>query len=536
MTRPVVLAGGTLVDGTGRPPFPGDLLVEAGRVAAVGKGLASDAARTRGALVLDATGAFVSPGFIDCHSHSDLQHLVPSGLDAKLRQGVTTEVVGQCGLSVFPLPVSRRPGWRATSVIGDLDEPWGWESASAWFAALRARGLECHVVPFAGQGTVRYGIAADRSGPLAPAELELVEARLEEAFAAGAAGLSFGLVYVPALFSDRAELLTAARVAARYGRPLAVHLRSESDELLAAVREMLALADETGVRLHLSHLKAVGARNRPQLDEVLRLVEGRGVGFDHYPYTSGSTTLLSILPPALFESGGVRGALAALGDPAVRSRLEEIYAGQREVPAGVPWDNLPLLVGWERIRVVSVRAEADRGCVGRSLAAVAEARGSSPAEAAFDLLVNSAGDVRMIDDYMSEEALVAVLRSPLGSVASDALFGGRPHPRLHGCFPRVFARYVFGERKVLAVEEAVRKMTGLPAEWLGLKDRGLLAPGLAADVAVFEPSFRDEADEASPERPARGLRHLLVGGAIKVRDGEVLAGVRPGSLLVRTAA
>ncbi|HCF57598.1 MAG TPA: N-acyl-D-aspartate deacylase [Myxococcales bacterium] len=534
MARPILLTGGTLVDGTGRAPYLGEVLVEQGRIAAVGPRL--EVAASREALVVDTTGAYVAPGFIDCHSHSDLQQLVPSGLDAKLRQGVTTEVVGQCGLSVFPLPESRRPGWRATSVIGDLAEPWGWESASDWFVALRAHGLECHVVPFAGQGTVRYGIAGDRSGPLAPSELDLVEERLEEAFAAGAAGLSFGLVYVPALFADRAELLRAACLAARHGRPLAVHLRSESDELLAAVREMLALADETGVRLHLSHLKAVGARNRPQLDEVLRLVESRGIDFDHYPYTSGSTTLLAILPPELFEEGGVRGALGALADPAVRSRLEEIYAGRRQAPAGAPWDNLPLLAGWERIRIVSLRAEADRDCLGRSLAAIAEARGTSPAEAAFELLVDSAGDVRMIDDYMSEEALLAVLRSPRGCIASDALFGGRPHPRLHGCFPRVFARYVFGEPRVLSVAEAVRKMTGLPAEWLGLKDRGLLAPGMAADVAVFEPGFRDEADEASPERPARGLRLLLVGGAIKVREGEVLPEIRSGSLLVRSSA
>lgn len=532
IARRTILRGGTVVDGTGAAPFRADLAVRGDRIEALWPGRMPDTELRADDLVHDVAGAWVAPGFIDCHAHGDLMLPLPGGLAPKMLQGVTTEFVGQCGLSVFPLPPEKRAGWRKGSVIGSVPGEWGWESAARWFAELNGAGLDCNAVPFVGHGTVRYGIAADRGGPLDAAGLDLLEERLVEAFDAGAAGLSFGLIYLPALFAGRDELLRAARVAARRGKPLAVHMRSESDELLEAVRETVALADEAGVRLHLSHLKAIGQRNRAQLDEVLEIIERRKIGFDHYPYTSGSTTLLSILPPDLFAVDGIRGALAALDDAATCDRLEALYSGRIVVSPGVPWDNLPHLVGWGNIRIVAVADAGDRDVIGLSLAAIGERDGVPPARAAFRLLRNSEGNVRMIDEYMDEEALLRILACPLGGIASDALFGGRPHPRLFGCFPHLFERYVFGEKKVLTVEEAVRKMTGLPAGRFGLTGRGRLAPGMFADIAVFGSGFRAGADEKIPDGPASGLRLLLVNGTIRVRDDWMVGTERTGRLLI----
>ena len=535
MSGRLLLRGGIIVDGTGAAPFRGDLAVSDGRITWIRRdGMPrSERGCLADAEVIDVRGQYIAPGFIDCHSHSDLQHLVPGGLAPKLLQGVTTEVVGQCGLSVFPLPSSRQAGWRRQSVIGTVPGDWGWESAASWFSELRAAGLECNLVPFVGLGTVRYGIAGDRSGPLDPEELAIMAARLEEAFTAGAAGLSFGLIYMPAFFSTRGELLLAARVAARCGRPLAVHLRSESDELLEAVREMVHLAEESGVELHLSHLKAIGERNSGQLDDVFSLIEEKDLLFDHYPYPGGSTTLLSLLPPDLFTDAGVSGALMTLRVPAVRDRLERLYEGTEAAPAGLPWDNLPLLLGWKNIRIVSVGNAHDRHAVGSSLDELSRREGRSPAEVMFSLLENSAGDVRMIDTYMSEETLEKILLHPRGCIASDSLFGGHPHPRLYGCFPRIFSNYVFGEKKLIPVETAVRKMTGLPASWLGLRDRGALAAGKAADIAVFGTGFRHTGDENRPDAPVEGLRLLILNGDIIVRDDQLTGDGRCGRLIAK---
>jgi len=517
-----VFLGGMLVDGTGGPPVRADLRVKDGKIHRIAQTLKPEPGET----AMDITGAWLAPGFIDCHTHSDLAAMQAGGLDAKILQGVTTEVTGQCGLSVFPLPVERREAWRSMSVIGNPQFEWGWNSARGWLADLEARPLDANVLPFVGAGTLRYGLVGDDPAPLDARQMLRYQAALEEAFSAGIAGISFGLIYIPAIFSTWDELELAARTAARFGRPLAVHLRSESDELEAAVREMLELAETTGVHLHLSHLKAIGFKNRPQLDAVLEMIDRSGIGFDHYPYTWGSTSLLSLIPPYMMRDG-VGQLLECLGDTSVQAQLEDLWAGVRALPHGTPWDNLPALVGWEKITIVHAAHGAADDCLDCSLAEGAARRGCSPSALVCQVLRDARGDVRMIDEYMEEEAVLRIIRHPAGRIASDSLFGPGAHPRVAGCFPRVFQRYVF-EQPVLRLEEAVRKMSGATADWLGLEERGLLREGLAADLVVFTGEIAEPVPGSAPP----GIRLVMINGEVVARDGKRVYG-KPSGMILR---
>jgi len=517
-----VFLGGMLVDGTGGPPVRADLRVKDGKIHRIAQTLKPEPGET----AMDITGAWLAPGFIDCHTHSDLAAMQDGGLDAKILQGVTTEVTGQCGLSVFPLPSERRETWRAISVIGNPPFAWGWGSAHEWLTALAARPLEANVLPFIGAGTLRYGLVGDDPAPLDAGQMLRYQAALEEAFASGIAGISFGLIYVPAIFSTRDELELAALTAARFGRPLAVHLRSESDELEAALREMLELAKKTGVHLHLSHLKAIGFKNRPQLDAVLAMVDRAGIGFDHYPYPWGSTSLLSLIPPHMMRDG-VTHLLERLGDLSVQNELEGGWSGGRALEQGAPWDNLPALVGWKNIRIVHAAHGAADDCRGFPVNEAAALRGCSPSALVCQVLRDARGDARMIDEYMEEEAVVQILRHPAGMIASDSLFGPGAHPRVSGCFPRVFERYVF-DRPVLRLEEAVRKMTGATADWLGLEERGLLREGLAADLVVFTGEIAEPVPGSAPP----GIRLVMINGEVVARDGKRVYG-KPSGMILR---
>ncbi|MDR2735129.1 MAG: amidohydrolase family protein [Spirochaetota bacterium] len=572
MRGDILVQGGIVLDGTGAPARRADILIAGDTIIS----LVPPRKRACAPVIIDARGRYVMPGIIDSHTHSDLALLEDEGLRPKIMQGVTTEVPGQCGLSVFPLPPERREGWRKRSVIGGAGYTWGWADAASWLADLGARGLETNVVPFVGAGTVRYGLAGDAdqdidSGPDSP-----FMRALEESFAAGIAGLSFGLIYIPAIFSRREELLAAAKCAARHDRPLAVHLRSESNALAAAVREIHALAEESGARLTISHLKVIGRANRRQLDDVLEFIDAHDIAFDAYPYGYGSTTLFSIIPPWLVSEGGAEAVLDRLNRRDVREYLAALWTmpsgnarvtdlrnlrsrrksaeNQENIGRPIPdhspkysqtfhgarsaFDNLPFELGWENIRIVYAR-NAEQEICGKTIAEIARARGTDPANAAMDILAASRGDVRIIDDFMDEEAVIAILRNRHGVIASDALFGASPaaaHPRLHSCFPYAMRRYAL-EQKILSPEEAVYKMTGLPAARLGLGDRGRLALGYKADIAVFDADFGTAACAAADHAgAANGLYALLVNGRIKVNEYQYDPGVRAQLVQGRTVA
>jgi N-acyl-D-amino-acid deacylase len=526
----LLLRGGRVLDGSGAPAVVSDVAVEGDRIAAVGPGLRGEAAR-----VLDVTGHAVAPGFIDAHAHSDLFYLACPSAESKIRQGVTTEVVGMCSFSLAPVAPERREavrGWAGG--LGARGET-AWETFGQYLDALRAVRPAVNVVHFVGHGALRIAAMGFVERPAGPDDLRAMERLLGEALDAGAFGFSTGLVYPPSAYAETGELVALARSMARRGGLYFSHIRGESSMLLDSVAEAIRIGEEGGVPVQVSHVKAAGRENWPKLDAALRaldLARARGVDVagDVYPYNAGSTKMDNLMP-AWAHAGGLARLLERLGDRATRRRIAEecLVDGER-------WRTLSQgAVGFDEIFVASCRR---REVEGLSLAALARQTGTAPAEALMTLLYEERCAVGMVSFSQSLENVAKALAHPALMIGSDSipLFAGegerpgRPHPRTYGTFPRVLGEYA-RERRLFSLETAVHKMTGLPAARLGLRDRGLVLPGHAADLTVFDPAaVRDESTYAEPHRYPSGIPYVVVNGVVAV-DGGRLQGPRSGRVL-----
>jgi N-acyl-D-amino-acid deacylase len=520
----LLLVGGRIVDGTGAAPFRADVGVRDGRIVAVE--ILEDAAAAE---TLDVSGLVVAPGFIDIHAHTDLGIFVDNLADSKVRQGVTTEVAGQDGSSVMPVDDRRRAERRES-----YRERYGVEvDAGDWeelFAALAARGQLTNLVSMVGSGTVRAVAVGEDDRPATDDELRAMIALVEEGLAAGAAGVSSGLEYVPNAFATTDELVALARPAASAGLPYATHMRNEADAVEEALAEALAVAAGSGAPLQVSHLKAQGQRNWPKAERLLATIERAAaegpVRFDRYPYTAYSTGLSSLFP-AWSRDGGSDAFLARLADPAEATRIR----------AAVD-EKIAMMGDWDTIQIVDVGAEGPRDAIGRRLGGYAAERGADPYAVTIEILTASKNRAGIVGHGMSEENTRRMLAHPLGAICSDAgarrstgpLSEGAPHPRAYGSYPRVLGRYV-REEGAMSLEEAVRKMTSLPAGILRLSDRGTVAAGKVADLAVFDPAaVADTATFEAPHAYPLGIPHVIVGGRPAVRNGAI-TGELPGKIL-----
>ncbi len=527
MAETTLIKNGIIVDGLTSRPVRKDIKLVGDKIAEVG------VIEHRGDFdhLIDAAGCYVTPGFIDMHSHTDLMNFINSGLKPKLMQGITTEVIGQCGLGVAPISPEKKTLFRKNLIIGDQPIDWSWETTKEYLSALESHGLESNLVPFTGHGVLRFAAKGNLTGDLTTSELRKLTDDLEQAFAAGSFGVSFGFVYLPAIFSNKAEIEQIVEVADKYGAIITVHLRSEGSELLDAISEMISLTRDKRCKLHISHLKAIGWENEGAVKKALDLVDNNNLTFDHYPYFAGSTTLLAVFPPFVF-AGESENILNNLLKPEIRERIKRVFSGKEMLPKGLPWDNLPQLIGWENIKVIGLQSKINRKYLGMTIQQIADLTGKDPVDAAINLVIEEQGNVKMIDFYMSEESLIKILKHPSGMFGTDSLFGGGlPHPRGYGSYPRIINRYVFA-KKILSLEQAVAKMTSLPAKVLGLTDRGLLQPGYAADINIFDKGFKDRATYDNPCQFSEGLKYVLINGKIKVKDGTYLAG-HPGRVIRR---
>ncbi|MEP7380781.1 MAG: D-aminoacylase [Gemmatimonadota bacterium] len=499
----VVIRGGMVHDGTGGRGVPGDLGVRSGRIAALAPRITE-----RGRREVDARGMVVSPGFLDIHSHGDGNLWTDPRAESLVRQGLTTIVVGQDG--------SSRAWGAAAGATAKMDSG----SFSALFAALDALNPAVNVASMVGLGTVRGQVVGEDDRAATASELERMISLVTRALDEGACGASTGLEYTPGAFARLDELIALSRPLAARRLPYATHMRNEDDQLLAAIDESIAVAEGARCPLQISHLKTQGPRNWPHLDDAFRRIasvqrDGLDVAFDRYPYVAYQTGLTNLFP-VWSRDGGTQAFLRRLDDPPTAARIRAEALGKVE-----------LIGGWDNVLIASVRAAEDRAAEGKRLGSYAQSLGIAPYTLAVQLLRRSTLNVGMVGFAMSEDNLDRILAHPLGMVCSDggsfAVEGptrrGSPHPRGLGSFPRVLARYV-RERKALTLEQAIHKMTALPASRVGITDRGRLAVGLAADVVVFDPD--KVADTATYEQPFQypvGIGTVVVNGTIALHEG-----------------
>lgn len=527
MAVDTVLRGGRIVDGTGAPWFRGAVAIDDGTIAGV--------YRTRGAIpdaetVVDVDGDVICPGFIDTHSHSDLVAFEDGPLAAKVRQGITTEVLGQDGFSMAPL--SREGGAETlrrhlSALAGDVDREWTWQRLPEYFEALESSGIGPNLVTLVGHGTVRFDVMGMDDREPTAAELDEMCSLVDDALEAGAVGLSTGLIYTPCNYADTEELAALAERLEPYGRPFVAHVRSEGRWLWDALDEFIDIGADVDVPLHLSHFKVAGAEQHGKANraiEALEIARERGVDItaEQYPYTASSTMLSATLPPWLFAEGPET-AIEHLRDEDTRERIRKEIAEWRIDG----WENPGALAGWENVVVTNVNTDANEALEGKTIEEIAAQRDTDPVGAVCDLLVEEELGVSMLFYQLAERDVQEILTYERVAVATDGLFGGTPHPRVYGTYPRVLGHYV-REENLLSLEAAVRKMTSLPARILGLDAKGLLRSGMDADLVVFDPKIvESRATYETPRQHPRGIDHVLVNGEFAVRNGET-TGKTPG--------
>ena len=495
----LLLQNGHVLDGSGGPARRADLLIVGERIAEVGQFQAPAECR-----VVDCTGLTVAPGFIDAHSHSDIQVL--ENRSEKMAQGVTAEVVGNCGFSAYPCGPDRSQLQQYANGIFRGGDGWGWRTAADYLTAVSEQATLASVASLVGHGSLRVALFGHKQRRLEPAELDRMEQSLEDALSAGATGFSTGLMYAPGSSAPFEELLRLCRVVAKRDRIYTTHMRSYSTQLLESIDEQIELARQAGCRLQISHLQTVGRANWSKQDQALDRIErarrdGVDVAFDSYPYVAGSTVMTQLLPQWTLE-GGVDSLLVLLADPANRSSIAA------ETVAALVQD-------WKDIFISSVGSPRNQSVVGSNLAEVALQRNRKPVDAMLDLLIEERGSVNIISFNQSEENLRKLLAHPLCNVVSDGFYvNGRPHPRLYGTFPLLLGP-MCRERRWLTLPEAVHKITAKPAERFGMTGRGRLIPGNYADITIFDANTIDgPATYDAPETPPRGIRMVFRQGAL----------------------
>lgn len=521
----LVLRGGMVFDGTGASPGALDVVITGDRISAI----TSDA--PVGGEELDVTGLAIAPGFIDVHSHADMNLLVNRNAESRIRQGVTLEVVGQDGGSIGPWSdtqfESNRDSWRRRGVEIDFRDPAG------FVERISRESPAVNVASMVGNGALRGLVVGNEDRPATPAEIAEMQDILEDQLGRGCVGLSSGLEYTPSGFADAAELVALASVLVGTGLPYASHMRNEDDRLLGAVEEALHVGRVAGVPVQISHLKAQGQRNYWKAEAALHLIErasndGLDVHFDRYPYTAYATGLSNLFPSS-YRAGGSEAFLARLRASDTASLLEMAAR-----------DKVALLGDWNSVQISSTNDETS-WARGRLLGDLAREREVDPYLLTLELLEANGGGVGMIGHGMGEENTTTILSHPLGMLCSDGgayapygpLSTGSPHPRGYGSFPRLLGHYVRDTRS-LTLEAAIHKVTWMPARKLQIEDRGVLRVGAYADVIAFDPdTVADRASFDDPHQYPVGIPHVVVNGALTLRDGEHTGllqgrGVTPG--------
>lgn len=516
----ILIKNGKIIDGSGAPFFYGDVLVEKGRIQEIGL------VNTGAEHVIDAAGKVVAPGFIDIHTHSDTVYMLNNRGKSKIEQGVTTELVGNCGFSVAPAY-----GQAAKDIgrnLGKKGLELSWEGYEEYLQALQKARPTANLAGLVGHGTLRKSVVGSEERKANSSEMEQMEKILGESLEAGAFGFSSGLLYAPSCYGDAAEFVRLGKVAARYGGIYATHMRNESDRLMESVQESAEIGRQSGVAVQVSHHKVGGEKNWGAVKNTLASMQelrqqGLDITCDVYPYIATSTSLGALLP-SWAHDGGTDKMLENLQKP-------DFYEKVRQEVERIEGDR-----GYDKIMVSYLPEGELKQYEGLRLAEIAEKTGRSGVDCLIFLVQASEAEAGMIRFGMCEEDVQAVLQNPLSMVGSDGSAlterEGKPHPRNFGTFPRVLGHYV-REQQIMSLEKAVNKMTGFPAWRLGLWNRGLLRTGFAADITIFDPEqVAEGATFSQPFQSPRGIDWVLINGEVVLQEGEQQP-VFPGRVLRR---
>ncbi len=512
----LIIRNAQVIDGTGNPWFGADVAISGASIAAVGR-VTGDARR-----VIDAAHLCMCPGFIDVHGHGDFTPFDKTVVDYKLRQGITTEVNGNCGFSAAPLDsATMELVKRAVEgfIAPEQGVPWNWRSLGEYLDTIAQAQLAINIAPLIGHGALRAAAMGYEQRAPTAAELSKMKALLEESMEQGAFGLSTGLVYVPGTYAQTDEIIELSKVAARYGGLYATHMRNEGDGLFEALDEAIQIGRQAEIPVQISHHKAAGRRNHGKVRDTLKRLEderaqGLEITVDQYPYTAGSTMLQSVLPPWA-QVGGVPQVLERLRDPATRREIQAAMAADPE-----HGQNLLRGSRWDEILIASVKTAPNKVYEGKNLQQIAHMRGEEPLESVFNLLLEEECAVAMITFSMAEEDVRTVMRHPATMVGTDGIWShGKPHPRIYGTYPRILGMYV-REEKLLSLEEAVRKMTSFPAQKFGLWKKGIVREGMDADLVIFDPNtIAERSSYQDPHRYPAGIPYIVLNGHVVVDEG-----------------
>ncbi len=538
----IFIRNGTIVDGTGEKQFRADLIIRDGRIRDINTDI--DAAAK---VTIDADGLVVSPGFIDVHSHSDTTLPFDNHLESTIRQGITSSVVGSCGLSLAPVKEERIDLLRTefeifTPPATVLDITW--RAFSEYLQEIERRGISSNIIPIVGFGAIRIagGPAYEDRAPTLE-EFEEMRAYTSEAMDAGAFGMSTGLIYPPQVYASTKEIIEVAKAVGKYGGLYFSHIRGEGATVLKAIQEVIDIVEASGcVGGQIAHHKIAGKPFWGMSKDTLKLIadanaRGISVTCDQYPYNRGSTSLISILPPWVHE-GGVSELLNRIRDRDNQVKIREYIENRKD------WENIVEEAGWDRIFVSAVKNQKWKDIEGLSIAEIKHVREYADEYAVlFEILLDENAEVMMTMESMGEEDIERIMKSKFTMIGTDGagisptgiLSYGKPHPRHYGTYPRILGRYV-RERGLLSLENAVYKMTGFPAKRLGLQDRGLLAKGYWADIVIFNPeTIIDNATFLEPHQFPIGIHHVIVNGTLLVTE-ETQLELFPGQVLKRKKA
>ncbi|MGD0916765.1 MAG: D-aminoacylase [Thermodesulfobacteriota bacterium] len=540
----LVIKNVRVVDGLGNPWYSADVGIQGEKIAHIGQIEAKEARK-----IIDGNRMVLAPGFIDMHSHSEMIFLSEKQselLEGRIRQGITTEIMGNCGISVSPIRDELKPdmeksvGWMTPESV-----PWNWNSMAEFLDLIEKKGVAVNVGTLTGHGAIRAYVKGFSSGLMSPEETRKMKEILSRTFEEGSFGLSSGLIYAPGMFADTDEFIELGKVVAKYNRILTSHVRGSSETDIDAEKEVIHIGEKAGCRVHRSHYEAFGKENWHKIEITLKLDEearqkGIDFAFDMFPYTAAMTMMIAIYPPWALD-GGWPQFLRRVQDPGTRRKIEQDI--ETVVPSWPTWvpgswpHNLVKAAGWKNIYIGYVPSEKNKHYEGLNLIELGGKMRKSPFEAITDLMIEEKGAISQLifgvsGDRENEEPIKTIIRHPLGGYATDAVDIGRgkPHPAAYGMYPRLLGRYV-REEKLVTLEDAIRRMTSFPANRLGIKDRGMIVEGYVADLVLFDPDrIRDKSTYENPRQFPEGIHQVIVNGQLLLENGEIKK-IRPGKVL-----